>query len=359
MSPRLKVVVTGGGTGGHIFPALAIAEELIRRGFSVVYIGSHQGLEAKWVPPTGIPFLSVRSGAVKNQSLLKIAKTLIELASGFVSSIRHFVREKPAAVVGVGGYVSVPVVLAGFVLRKKIFLQEQNASVGLANRLLGRLAHQIFLGFESARKSFPASRCIHSGNPLRSDFYVKATPPLSTHPLSILILGGSQGAKSINSVVLETLQELFSYYPNTVVVHQTGEPDFTRVRDTVSKHRDRKITAAPFISDMWSAYAAASLVIARAGAITVTELIHMKRPALFIPYPRQGQNDQTDNAYMLERAGCARVVEQGENFKKRFWTTLQTLLDPVLLKKMHDQYDKISHPNALTCIGDEMTSHLK
>lgn len=310
------------------------------------------------MPPKGYPLFNVPSGAVKNQSLVRIVKTGWLLIVGLLASVRLLVRERPAAIVGVGGYISVPVVVAGFLLRMKIFLQEQNASVGIANRFLGKLSRKVFLGFDQAKSSFAAKKCVVTGNPLRREFY-EAPPVLHDFEgKRLLILGGSQGAKAINEVMMNLLAEILSKFPGTTFVHQTGASDAERVEKFYAENCPGPYEVRPFISDMLPAYQVASLVIARSGALTVSELIQVGRPAILVPYPRKGQNDQTANAYLLETRGAARVVEQGDGFQQRFWTVFQATFRPEALKEMARQISQLRKPNALATIVDHIESDL-
>lgn len=351
---KKKIIITGGGTGGHVFPALTIASELKRRGFELLYIGSDRGFEARLAPEHGVPFISVKTGAIKNQSLFTKFRTLVRLFSATLWAMRILKREKAAAVVGVGGYVSVPVCLAAFLLRRPIFLQEQNASVGIANRFLGKLCRTVFLGFAEGEQYFPSGRSIITGNPIRAGFSPIGDEPFQADKISLLILGGSQGAKAINDAILANLARMNASH----IVHQTGEKDFERVRDAYRQAGYAKVEVSPFIKDMAKAYRDATLVVSRSGALTVSELIQVGRPAIFVPYPRRGQNDQTENAYMLERAGAAAVVEQGEGFNERFWTCYCEVANPTRLASMAENYSGLRRPDAIGTIGAHIESVL-
>lgn len=353
-----KIVITGGGTGGHVFPALAIAEELQRRGFGILYIGTNQGMEAKLVPPKGIPFFTVRTGAVKNQSILKIFRTLIQLVSAVGWSWNFLRKESPAAVIGVGGYVSVPVCFAAALRRIPLFIQEQNATGGIANRVLARFAQKIFLGFELAKEGFPEQKCLVTGNPLRKEIDRPDFPSHNPGGNSLLIMGGSQGAHAINEVICELLPEIERSSPGMTILHQTGQKDLEEVKSAYIRNYKGPYSVVPFITDMAAAYASASVVVARSGALTVSELIAVGRPALLVPFPRKGQNDQTTNAYFLEKNGAARVVEQGDNFKERFRTALVTLLSPPTLTQMGQSYSRLRRSGALATIGDQVESQI-
>lgn len=358
---KKKVVITGGGTGGHVFPALAIAEELRKRKISVIYVGSKSGMESRFVPEKGFPFFAVSSGALKNQGLLKRFSGLLRLLRGVLWSFRFLVSEKPQLVIGVGGYVSAPVCLAAFFLRIPVFLQEQNASVGITNRLLGKLASQIFLGFEEASSAFPKGRTLVTGNPLREIFYSSSEgPPEGTALLLaspkvmpyLLVLGGSQGAHAVNAAMMEIVPELKARFPEVGVLHQTGKSDFEKVKAHYESLGLENVKVEAFISQMFDAYQRASLVVCRAGALTVSELIQMGKPALFVPYPRRGQNDQTANAQMLESRGGARVVEQGLDFHSRLKTALFEIWNPLTLQDMAQKSSQLRSANGLATIAE-------
>lgn len=353
-----RFVITGGGTGGHVFPALAIAEELRRRGHDVLYVGTSTGMEAKLVPEKGFAFHTIKSGAVKNQGALKIVRSLFSVAFAIVRAMGFLRAQKVDAVIGVGGYVCVPMCVAAFLTRRPMYLQEQNVSVGIANRFLGRLAKRIFLGFAQAQESFKASKCLVTGNPIRPEFYDPKSTAYRPEANHILVLGGSQGARAINELMTGLLEVLGPTFPGLTITHQTGQRD----ADVVTEHYKGKFAGksdvAPFIRDMAGAYTKASLVVSRSGALTVSELIQVGRPAIFIPYPRKGQNDQTANAYLVEKAGAARVVEQGDRFKERFWAALLDVYKPEKLARMSESYSALRQPAALATIGDQVEKDL-
>lgn len=355
MSPK-KIIITGGGTGGHVFPALAIAEDLRSRGWNVHYVGTSHGMESKLVPEANFPFFTVKTGAVKNQSLLKVVSTLWQLFLGFLWSLRYLTHEKPNAVLGVGGYVSVPVCLAAFILRIPLFLQEQNSSVGIANRFLGRLAKTVFLGFPQAADYFNPKKCVNSGNPLRSVFYQNDLPSYRADSEFLLILGGSQGSKAINEAVVQFLPSFLAKFPNAKIFHQTGQRDFESVKAAVGAQNLKNYQYEPFIKDIASLYSKASLVIGRSGALTVSELIQVGRPAIFVPYPRKGQNDQITNAYLVANQGAAKVVEQGDSFPERLEKTTLEIFEPKVLERMAQSYAPLRFGNALRTIAESITA---
>ncbi|MBI4403510.1 MAG: undecaprenyldiphospho-muramoylpentapeptide beta-N-acetylglucosaminyltransferase [Deltaproteobacteria bacterium] len=354
----MKIIITGGGTGGHVFPGLAVAEELISRKFTVLYVGTAGGLESRLVPPKGIPFFTVRSGAFKNQSFLKRIRSFGNLLDGIRWAISFLRKERPAAVLGVGGYVSVPVCLAAFFLGIPIYLQEQNVSVGIANRFLGKLAKKVFLGFDQAAAYFSKKKCIVTGNPVRKEFYVE-TPKINLKYPCLLVLGGSQGARSINEAMVHLVSKISEKFPDTTIIHQTGDKDFQWVRAAYEKDCRNPFVIMPFISDIYSTYLKATLVLSRSGALTVSEIVQVSRPAIFVPYPRKGQNDQTANAYFLREHGVAQVVEQGEEFEPRLWAAIQETFQTEILAEMVTKFSGLRRPDALASIGDQIERDLK
>lgn len=351
---KRKIVITGGGTGGHVFPALAIAEELKKRGHDLLYVGSDRGLEAKLAPQKQIRFLAIRTGPVKNQSLLRIVKTLFQLVRAIFWSARLLRSEKVEAVVGVGGYISVPVCVAAFLLRKPVFLQEQNVSVGIANRFLGRLSRKIFLGFPEAARFFNAAKCEATGNPIRPEFF-KNVAPFNANGKTLLILGGSQGARSINQVIAQNLDRL---PPDLHIIHQTGAAEEASVRSAYEAKYPGTAKVSAFIDDVVAAMNEATIVVSRSGAITVSELVQVGRPCLLVPFPRQGQNDQTDNARWLESAGAAVVVEQGEGFLERFWAAWRKVYEPQRLASMAASFSTLRRPPAIATICDRIEKEI-
>jgi UDP-N-acetylglucosamine--N-acetylmuramyl-(pentapeptide) pyrophosphoryl-undecaprenol N-acetylglucosamine transferase len=339
------IIITGGGTGGHVFPALCLAESFQKKNVPVKYVGSDRGLEAKLAPEKKIPFFVIQSGPIKNQKLTQIIKSLFLLLKGFLWSWNFLGQEKPAAVIGVGGYVSVPVCLTAWVRRIPVFLQEQNTSVGLANRLLGKISTRVFLGFPQAESYFPENRCTVTGNPLRSDFYEKGFKALPLEPKVLLILGGSQGAASINKAITSFLPELKSFS----IIHQTGKKDFPWVKE-LYKNFSGKYEVLEFIDDIHKIYNESTLILSRSGAMTVSELMVCGRPAILVPYPRVGQNDQLTNAYFFKSMGLGTVVEQGESFERRLLSSIKECSEPEKLLAFHKGFSALPKRNAVDTI---------
>ncbi len=351
-----KIAITGGGTGGHVFPALSIADEFKKRGFEVLYVGTEKGMESKLVPEKGYRFFTVNTGAVKNQSVVKKLKTALSLFSGIFWAIGFLLKEKPLAVIGVGGYVSFPLSIAAFIVRTPLYLQEQNSSVGIANSFLGKIATKIFLGFEGALSYFPQKKCLVTGNPLRTQFFEKREDKYNPQIKNIVILGGSQGAQSVNNAILKIRERLFTLYPDLKIFHQAGSKNVEELKKQAGEQFAGRHEIFAFCEDMLSLYEKASLIIARSGAITVTELVQMNRPAILIPLPRIGQNDQVDNAKFMEKIGGAFMLEQKPGFEEALLAKIIDTLHPDKLQKMHASLLAVSHQNPVKLIADTVLS---
>lgn len=317
----LSIVIAGGGTGGHLFPAIAIAEAFRRRDACsrILFMGTGRPLEVTQLRRAGFDHRVISASGVKGQGVGYKLMAVLRVALGTGQSLNHLRRFRPDMVIGVGGYSAGPVVAAAWILRKKIALHEQNVLPGLTNRLLSRLAGRIYVSFEQSVGYFPADRVRVTGNPLRQAFYrdvarseAPAAPSrgsVATEAFfTVLITGGSQGASSINKLMTGVLDALKQ--PQRMrFVHQTGPRDEQAV---AAAYRSRELTATvkAFFDDMPRRYAQADLVICRAGATTVAELAAAGRPAIYIPYPFAADNHQLLNARAMVDAGAGVLLEE-------------------------------------------------
>jgi UDP-N-acetylglucosamine--N-acetylmuramyl-(pentapeptide) pyrophosphoryl-undecaprenol N-acetylglucosamine transferase len=302
MSGTRRVVIAGGGTGGHVFPALALAEVLAGRGVDVQMIGTTAGLEARVVPDAGYPLHTVAGAPVRGGGVARALGGMVAALRGVAAARRLLAGLEPGVVVGVGGYASVAAVLAARLGGIPTVLQEQNAVPGLANRVLGRLSDRICLGFAAAAGYFPPGRSVHTGNPVRAAV-LRGTGPGT----DLLVFGGSQGARRINQAVVAALPDLVPRLASRGVLHQTGVAE----RDEVRRGYEAARVAADvraFIDDMGSAYGRAALVVARAGALTCAEVTARGLPAILVPYPHAADDHQRHNAMAVARAGAAEIV---------------------------------------------------
>jgi UDP-N-acetylglucosamine--N-acetylmuramyl-(pentapeptide) pyrophosphoryl-undecaprenol N-acetylglucosamine transferase len=300
----VRLLIAGGGTGGHLFPGIAVAEELLARGpgHTVLFAGTDRGLEARVLPPLGLPFATVRAAGMAGTGLEGRLRALGLLALGAVDAARLLRRFRPTACLGVGGYVSFPVVALAWLRGIPTAVQEQNALPGLANRVLARLVGTVYAGDPEAARHLPRSKARITGNPLRRSLAAPLpyTPPRGGEPARLLILGGSQGARVLNEVVPAAVAALDL---PVAVWHQAGRG---RTAPTAQAYGDREgVRVAEFIEDMAAAYGWAHLVVARAGALTVAELAAAGRPAVLVPFPHAAGGHQEANARAAESRGAA------------------------------------------------------
>ena len=316
----LKAIIAGGGTGGHLFPAVAVGEEMqrARPDSEVLFVGTSNGMEAKWFPKSGVRYELLEVRGFTGKSPL----TRIRALGQFLQALRRarkLIRSfEPAVVVSAGGYASAPIAVAAITARTRLVLLEQNTRPGLVNRMLWRFARKICVGFADAASAFDSSKVEVTGNPVR---FSKMPEPLRQHagPLQILVLGGSSGAHRLNLGVLKALALLHEQGTQLVITHQTGDADAAMVEEAYrSIYPAARVVT--FIDDMAAALDEADLIIARAGAMTVSEIALAGRPAIFVPYPFHRDRQQEHNARVLARVGGAVVItddaQVGENLAR-------------------------------------------
>ena len=307
-----KIAFTGGGTGGHVYPGIAVAKEfrhLFPRS-SMLFIGTDRGLEAKIVPYEGFAFKTVRVKGFKGKGLFHKLQSLWWLPLAVGRARKHLKDFHPNVVFGTGGYVSVPVLYAAYLLRIPTLTLEPNRQPGLANRLLAKSVDRIAICFQESAMSFPAKKVAFTGNPIRKEFSLigKTPPPDKGKKWNILILGGSLGAHRINTAMIDALDGLGKMREHIVFSHQTGRTDYEFVK---KGYQEKGFQAEVFdyINDVPRMYARSHLLICRAGASTVAELQASHRPAILIPYPH-GDRHQEFNAQALVDKGLAKMVLQ-------------------------------------------------
>lgn len=319
-----SVLITAGGTGGHVFPALAVAMDLRAHGVEVIWLGTRAGIEARVVPSAGIAMEWISVAGLRGKGVLSWIMAPVKLARALLQTAAIFMRRKPQVVLGMGGFVAGPGGVVARVFGKPLLIHEQNAVAGLTNRLLARIATQVLSAFPG---SFAATQsCELVGNPIRAEIAaLYETPPSKqAGPLKILILGGSLGAQAINQLIPDALT-LLPGGSSYEIWHQTG-----RGRDeaTLARYHALQLQARvePFIDDMAGAYAWADFVICRAGALTISELAIVGLASLLIPYPHAVDDHQTKNAQYLADEGAAVMVQQDQLTAKQLAELLQSLL---------------------------------
>jgi UDP-N-acetylglucosamine--N-acetylmuramyl-(pentapeptide) pyrophosphoryl-undecaprenol N-acetylglucosamine transferase len=307
MTRQPCALVMAGGTGGHIFPGLAVAEGLRERGWRVHWLGAPGSMESRLVPPRGFPLETVDFGGVRGKGPLTLALLPLRLLRAFWQALQVVRRVKPDVLVGLGGYITFPGGMMGTLAGKPLVLHEQNSVAGMANKVLAGIADRVFTAFPGA-----LSKAEWVGNPLRSAFLQQPAPAqrLSgrTGPLRLLVVGGSLGAKALNDTVPQALA-LIPQSERPQVLHQSGEKQIDALR---ASYRAAGVQAelTPFIDDTAAAFADADLIVCRAGASTVTEIAAVGAAALFVPFPHAVDDHQTSNARFLVDAGAAWLVPQ-------------------------------------------------
>lgn len=309
----LNMVITGGGTGGHVYPGVAVAHELRQQSpaSSIVFIGTQTGLEAKIVPHEGFSLETIDVRGFNTRGVWRKCVALSKLPYAIFRSLRILRAVRPHVVFGTGGYVSVPVIFAASLLHLPTIILEPNSQPGLANKLLSKAADKIAICFRESADAFPRKRTVLTGNPIRQEFYLigSTPPPDKGVKFNILIVGGSLGAHSINTAMLEALEHLSDYRDQLFFIHQTGDADFKAVRAEYARKRFRA-DVRQYLNDIPPLFAKAHLIVARSGASTVAEIAASHRMAILIPYPHHGDHHQERNALALKDAGIARVIFQ-------------------------------------------------
>jgi UDP-N-acetylglucosamine--N-acetylmuramyl-(pentapeptide) pyrophosphoryl-undecaprenol N-acetylglucosamine transferase len=352
LRPPLSVIIAGGGTGGHIYPGIAIAREFKRRNADtqILFVGTSRGLETKIIPREGFNLELIEVAALKRVGLIRRVKSLLMLPKSFLQ-VRSLIKQvRPDVVIGVGGYASGPVVLMAALMEVPTLVAEQNALPGFTNRTLARFVKAAAVSFEETRRFFGEKAEI-TGNPVRADFF---DVPIK-HPgavIHVLITGGSQGARAINEAVIGALPLLAEERERLSFTHQTGENDFYRVRDAF-EGSGLKAEVKPFIEKMVDEFARADLVISRAGATTVAELAAAGKPAIMVPFPFAADDHQRKNAEAIERAGAGRMILQAELTPERLAKELLWLIrDPQQLVRMAEASKSLGHPDAAKKVVD-------
>jgi len=308
----IHIAITGGETAGHVYAGIAVAKEIKRQipSAKILFIGTEKGMEAKIVPQEGftLEMIEIRGGL--NKSFGNTIKSLSRVPREVLSALKLLRKFQPSVVLGIGGYVSVPVIYAAYLLHVPTMILESNRQPGLANRLLSRSVDKIAIGFEESLRVFPKKKVILTGNPVRREFYLigETPPPDKGRKLNILVIGGNRGARSMNYSLIAALDYLKAQRDRLTFTHQTGNTDFTYVRVGYEK-RQFRAEVYQYIKDIPKMYARAHLVICRAGATTIAELKVSGRPSILIPYPYDDRH-QEFNALALQEDGMAKIIAQ-------------------------------------------------
>ena len=323
----MKLLIAGGGTGGHVFPALAIAREWLARGKEreVVLVGTERGIEMKLVPQAGLPLETLRVAGLKGKGGATLFRNLAMLAGPAMLDARRVLREhKPVAAFGVGGYAAGPMLLATWLGGVPNVIFEPNAEPGLTNKLLARLSKRIATGYEISAQTW-GKKAVVTGCPVRPEFF-SATPRKPSKPIRLLVTGGSQGALPINRVFVDSMDRLAARKNELSIVHQTGERDYNAVR-TAYARREILAEVVPFLTNMPERFAWADVIVCRAGAITAAEVAAAGRAAIFIPFGHATDSHQLRNAQEMTRAGAGRLITEAELTPEKLTSEIFELLD--------------------------------
>lgn len=354
----MRVLIAGGGTGGHVIPALAIARELRdESGAEVRFVGTSRGLETRLVPEAGFPLELIKVGQLKNVSVLTRMRTLADLPLGIIRCMGLLRRFGPHVVIGVGGYASGPAMMAAILMRVPTLAFEPNAVPGLANRLVGKMVSAAAVNFDETRQYFRNPKI--TGTPVRPEFFT-IRPRQTGERKRLLVFGASQGARVFNELLPKVMTRLLAELPELDVVHQTGarHGDSTmEAYSCVGGPLDR-VVVTPYLDDMAGQFVAADLIMCRSGASTMAELAAAGRASVLVPFPQAADDHQRKNAEVFVSAGAAEMIVEAELNEARLLATLTGLLqDDARRESMGANARSLAHPHAVREIA-EMVSQL-
>jgi UDP-N-acetylglucosamine--N-acetylmuramyl-(pentapeptide) pyrophosphoryl-undecaprenol N-acetylglucosamine transferase len=353
MSSPLVFVMAGGGTGGHVIPALAVARELRRRGHQPLFVGTRQGLEAKLVPAEGFPIEWIRIGGLKRVGAAQTLRTLWQLPGSLARVLAVLKSRRPAAVFSMGGYVAGPVMLAAWWQKIPMVLMEPNAMPGMTSRWMGRLVDRGLLSFPEASAYFPGNRTELTGLPVREEFF-SITPKAREVILTLLVTGGSRGSRRLNQAARESWPLFCEGGRPVKFFHQTGPGEHAELAHEFSRS-GLKGEVVPFIQDMAASFASADLVVCRSGAGAVAELAAAGRPAILVPFPFAADQHQLRNGEAMAQAGGARLVTDAEFTGERLFREVTSLAaEPGLLERMGRAARSLARPHAAERAADLM-----
>lgn len=343
----MKVLIAAGGTGGHIYPGIAVAREILRRDPSseVLFVGTVRGLETRIVPENGFQLSLINSAGLKNVGLTGKLKGVAILPKSFLEARRLLRDFQPDVVVGAGGYVSGPIMLVASLTGYPTLVMDSNALPGFTNRRLARFIDKAALTFEEALPFF-GKKGVVTGNPVRSEFF-EIPPKAPGENINLLIFGGSQGARAINNAMIEALTHLNGHKNRLNVTHQTGEPDFEKVSAGYKESGWSETDVRRYIHDMVAEFEKADVVISRAGATTCAELAAAGKAAIMVPLPTAADDHQRKNAEALQKAGAARMILQKDLTGAGLAAEISELVDdPAKISAMGSAAKKLGRKDA-------------
>ena len=368
MSVKMKILFAGGGTGGHLYSGIAVAREAERLspGVEIVFVGTEKGIETKVLPKEGYRLILMKVSGIKGRGILGALTGALKVPGALASSLSMLRREKPGAVVGIGGYASGPTVMAAAVAGYPTAIVEQNVIPGFTNKILARVVRRIYAPMDEAVARFPSGRAKVkvTGNPIRravvDEAIAKSAAPVAGAALNLLVFGGSLGAKRINQAMVEALPALRAVRGGISIVHQTGEKDFDSTKAAYEKAgatAQFTFDVRPYLHDMGAQYAKADVVLCRAGASTISELLAIGKPAVLVPYPLAIYNHQELNARALEARGAARWILDADLTGDRLAAAITSLAhDPASRASLAAAARGLGKPDAATEIATEILS---
>ena len=368
----MRLLIAGGGTGGHLFPGIAVAEEFLARdpANEVLFVGTERGIEARAVPAAGYRLELISAAGIRGKGGLSQIRGAAMMLYGYATSRKILKAWRPDMVLGVGGYASLPMVLAARGMQIPCSIHEQNAIPGLTNRLLARFADRVFITLDESARFFPKGKTLLTGNPLRRqilDLVERQAPPSladiphqegngEAAPFRLFIFGGSQGAHAINMAMLAALPHLERYAAKLEITHQTGEKDAAELVEAYRRHGLRA-SVMPFIQDMAAAYRLADLVICRAGATTIAEVTACGKACLFIPFPHAVDDHQRRNAEAFLKKGAGFMLLERELSGERLAGIIHELAEnPETVQRTGALAFGLARLDAARIIVDEMTN---
>ena len=347
---KRKIVIAGGGTGGHLFPGVALAKALkgIDITMEITFVGTKQGIESKVLPGEGFKLKTIISSGLLGKRGLNRWVSWSKLPVGAAQSMYFLIRNRPNLVVGVGGYVSAPLVFSAWLLRIPILIHEQNVFPGMANKWLGKIADKVAVSYKESTQFFLKRKVEVTGNMIHEKLCQprEEFPPPLKQPFGVLILGGSQGAHSINMAMVEALDLLSDRKERLHITHQTGDADYENIKKQYAA-KGFSANVMSFITDMPVRYRLASLVICRSGATTLAEITAAGRVSFLIPFPYAANNHQEHNARIIETASAGEVVLDKEISGARIAKSIKKAMDePENLQKMEDNSYRLGSRDA-------------
>jgi UDP-N-acetylglucosamine--N-acetylmuramyl-(pentapeptide) pyrophosphoryl-undecaprenol N-acetylglucosamine transferase len=347
----LTFLMAGGGTGGHVIPALAVARELRARGHEAFFVGTERGMEAKLVPAEGFELEKIEIGGLARVGVRRTLRTLAELPLSTLRCSRLMSRRKVAAVFSMGGYVAGPPVAAALLRRAPVVAMEPNAEPGFTNKVVARFAYRALVSFEETLRYFPRGRAEVTGLPVREAFFALPDPPPGG-PIRLLVTGGSQGSRTLNNAGRQSWRLFRDAGAAVRIVHQAGRNGFEALRDAFTQSGlDGEVTE--FIRDMPAAFAEANIVVCRAGAGAVSEVAAAGRPSILVPFPFAAGDHQTRNAEAMAKAGAARLIADADLTGERLFSAVMEMAkNPEGLRRMGSAARRMARPGAARRAAD-------